>query len=65
LKSYSSKKIIRMLRKDGWYYVNSVGDHYHFKHPTKEGKVTVTHPQKDLPKKTVLSILAQAKISID
>ncbi|WP_151810857.1 type II toxin-antitoxin system HicA family toxin [Acinetobacter bereziniae] len=36
------------------------GSHHHFKHPTKEGLVTVPHPKKDLPKGTVKSILKQA-----
>lgn len=62
MKSYSSKEIIKILKKDGWYKVNSVGDHHHFKHPTKKGKVTVTHPLKDLPIKTVKSIFEQAEI---
>ena len=65
MKSYSSRQILKILKKDGWYEVNAVGDHYHFKHPTKNGKVTVTHPQKDLPIKTVKSIFEQAGIDID
>jgi predicted RNA binding protein YcfA (HicA-like mRNA interferase family) len=32
------------------------GSHPHFKHPTKPGKVTVPHPKKDLPLKTIKSI---------
>lgn len=62
MKSYSSREIIKLLEEDGWYYVNSVGDHWHFKHPTKPGKVTVTHPVKDIPMKTLKSILKQAGI---
>ena len=34
--------------------------HHHFKHPTKPGKVTVKHPQKDVPPKTLDSIMKQA-----
>ena len=60
LRSYLSKDIIMMLYKDGWYYVGATGDHYQFKHPTKKGRVTVTHPQKDIPAGTVRSIFAQA-----
>lgn len=33
-----------------------------FKHPTKKGRVTVTHPKKDLPLKTIKSIFLQAQI---
>jgi predicted RNA binding protein YcfA (HicA-like mRNA interferase family) len=36
--------------------------HYQFKHPIKKGKVTVPHPKKDLPIKTVTSIFKQADL---
>ncbi|WP_072917396.1 type II toxin-antitoxin system HicA family toxin [Desulforamulus aeronauticus] len=65
MKSYLSKEIIKILNKDEWYHVNTVGDHHHFKHPTKAGKVTVTHPKKDVPIKTALSIFNQAGIKIN
>jgi len=44
----SSKEIIKMLEKDGWILRKIVGSHHHFKHPSKKGKVTVPHPNKDL-----------------
>lgn len=65
MKSYSSRQLLRILTEDGWYLVATVGDHHQFKHPTKKGKVTVTHPVKDMPIKTVRSILKQAGITID
>lgn len=55
-----SKEIIKILQSDGWYLVNITGSHHQFKHSSKEGKVTVPHPKKDLPKKTQQSILKQA-----
>ena len=55
-----SKALIRMLEEDGWYFVEACGDHHHFKHPVKLGKVTVTHPKKDLPKGTLHQILKMA-----
>ena len=64
MKSYSSLEIIRILEDDGWYFVHSVSDHWQFKHPKKPGKVTVTHPVKDMPLKTVKSIFVQAKINL-
>ncbi|WP_294159210.1 type II toxin-antitoxin system HicA family toxin [uncultured Selenomonas sp.] len=64
MKSYSSRELIRILKADGWYEVNCVGDHHQFKHPTKKGRVTITHPKKDLPRKTVESIFQQAGIAI-
>jgi predicted RNA binding protein YcfA (HicA-like mRNA interferase family) len=62
LKSYSSREVIKKLQDDGWYLVGSVGDHHHFKHPTKKGKVTVTHPVKDIPIKTLKSIEKQSGV---
>ncbi len=60
MKSYSSREVIQMLLADGWYEVNCVGDHHQFKHPTKKGRVTVTHPRKDIPIKTLQSIARQS-----
>lgn len=59
-KSYNSREIIKMLEADGWYFIKAVGSHHHFKHPTKKGKVTVKHPQKDVPEPTYKSIIEQA-----
>lgn len=36
MKHYSSKEVIKILEKDGWYEVNCVGSHHQFKHPTKK-----------------------------
>ena len=60
MKSYSSREIIKMLQDDGWYEVSCVGDHHQFKHPTKKGRVTVTHPKKDIPAGTVRNIEKQS-----
>ncbi|MDR1397053.1 MAG: type II toxin-antitoxin system HicA family toxin [Desulfarculales bacterium] len=43
-----SREIIKMLKADGWYQVNSEGDHFQFRHPLKPGKVTFKHPIKDI-----------------
>lgn len=58
----NSAKIIKQIEDDGWYLVNVVGSHHQFKHPIKKGRVTVPHPKKDLPIKTVKTILKQAGI---
>lgn len=60
MKSYSSKEIIKMLIDDDWQEVRVEGSHHHFRHKTKLGTVTVPHPKKDLPIKTVKSIFKQA-----
>ncbi|MFR4968667.1 type II toxin-antitoxin system HicA family toxin [Lactobacillus kalixensis] len=55
-----SKKLIKMLRKDGWELVRITGDHHHYRYPYKKGIVTVPHPRKDIPKGTLSSIYRQA-----
>lgn len=56
MKSYSSREAIQLLKADGWFEVNVVGSHHQFKHPTKKGRVTVKHLDKDIPRKTLASI---------
>ena len=65
MKSYSSMEIIKMLKADGWYEVNVVGSHHQFKHPVKKGRVTVKHPDKDIPPKTLKSIEQQSGLTFD
>ena len=60
VRSYSSYEMIKIIEADGWLLKNILGDHYHFVHPTKPGKVTVPHPVKTLSKRLVSSILKQA-----
>lgn len=60
MKSYSSRQVIQMLEADGWYLVNVVGSHRQFRHPTKKGRTTVKHPDKDIPLKTLKSIERQS-----
>ena len=56
----NSRKLIKQLEREGWYLHNINGDHHHFKHPNRPGKVTVQHPRKDLPIEIVRSIYRQA-----
>ena len=60
MRSYSSREVIAALKADGWYEVNVVGSHHQFKHPTKPGRTTVKHPDKDSPRKTLDSIERQS-----
>ncbi len=60
MKRYSSRQVIQMLEADGWYLVNVVGSHHQFRHPTKKGRTTVKHPDKDIPLKTLKSIERQS-----
>jgi predicted RNA binding protein YcfA (HicA-like mRNA interferase family) len=63
MKSYSSREVLSILNDDGWYLQSIEGSHYHFKHPTKQGKVTVKHPCKDIPPKTLKTIGKQSELS--
>lgn len=62
MKSYSSREVLKILEADGWYEVNCVGDHHQYKHPSKKGRVTLTHPQKDVPIGTLGKISKQSGI---
>lgn len=55
-----SGELIKIVEADGWYQVSTKGSHHQYKHLTKKGRVTIPHPKKDLPIKTVQSILKQA-----
>ena len=60
MKTYTSKELIEIVKKAGWYLVRTKGSHHTFKHPIKKGSVTIPHPNNDLPIKTISSILKQA-----
>lgn len=49
-----------MLEQDGWVQVATRGSNRQFRHPTKRGRVTVPHLEKDIPAGTVASIYRQA-----
>ena len=57
-----SRKIIKMLEKGGWYKADQSGSHIQLRHPTKNGRVTVPHPKKDIPIGTLRSIERQSGI---
>jgi len=56
----NSCDVIAALRADGWQQVAQKGSHVQFKHPAKPGRVTVPHPERDIPKGTLRSIERQA-----
>jgi predicted RNA binding protein YcfA (HicA-like mRNA interferase family) len=57
-----SREIIKMLRQSGWYEIAKAGSHIQFRHPKREGRVTVPHPKKDIPIGTLKSIERQSGI---
>jgi len=59
-----SREIISALQKDGWFQVAQKGSHVQFKHPTKKGRVTVPHPERDIPVGTLKSIEKQSGLKL-
>ncbi|MGB9662025.1 MAG: type II toxin-antitoxin system HicA family toxin [Moorellaceae bacterium] len=62
MKAFSSREVLRILQKDGWIIKNQVGSHVQLVHPVKPGKVTVPHPRKNIPLRTLKSIFRQARL---
>jgi predicted RNA binding protein YcfA (HicA-like mRNA interferase family) len=60
MRSFSSNEILKILKEDGWMISEQTGSHSQLRHSTKKGKVTVPHPKKDLPVRTIQSIFKQA-----
>ena len=52
----NSRKLMQMLRRDGWMLDRVRGDHHTFKHPDKAELISITHPRKDIPVGLVRSI---------
>jgi predicted RNA binding protein YcfA (HicA-like mRNA interferase family) len=59
-----SREIIQALQRDGWVQVAQKGSHVQFKHPTKNGRVTVPHPERDIPVGTLKSIEKQSGLKL-
>lgn len=60
----NSKAVIAALKADGWAQVAQKGSHVQFKHPLKPGRVTVPHPNRDVPLGTLRSIEKQAGLKL-
>jgi predicted RNA binding protein YcfA (HicA-like mRNA interferase family) len=57
------REVIRLIKEDGWYHVETKGSHRQYKHPVKPGRVTIAgHPNDDLAPGTLNSILKQAQL---
>lgn len=58
------REIIRLIEKDGWYLVRTRGSHRQYKHPWKEGLVTIAGKlNDDMASGTFNSILKQSQIA--
>ena len=57
------REIMKLLKADGWYLVATKGSHQQYKHPIKQGRVTIAgHLGDDLSEGTLNSILKQARL---
>ena len=59
-----SRDVIRALKAAGFEKVAQKGSHLQFKNPLRKGRVTVPHPQADLPIGTLKSIERQSGIKL-
>ena len=58
---HKGREARRVVRRDGWFWVKTVGSHHQYRHSTKPGKVTIPgKPGDDLPDKIWHSIMKQA-----
>jgi predicted RNA binding protein YcfA (HicA-like mRNA interferase family) len=60
----NSRDVITALLRDGWRLVAQRGSHIQFKHTSKSGRVTVPHPERDIPKGTLRSIERQSGLKL-
>jgi len=56
----NSRKLMQMLKRDGWMLDRVRGDHHIFKHPKMPKVITLMHPRKDLSIGAVRSIYKTA-----
>ena len=57
------RDIVKMIGKDGWFWVRTKGSHHQYKHSTKRGLVTVPGaPGDDVAPGTLNNIPKQAAL---
>ena len=66
LPAVKPRKLLRALQSAGFYVDHVRGSHYYLKHPDKPGVLVVLpYHNKDLKRGTLISILAQAGLTVD
>ena len=63
LPNWTSKQLIKFLKKNGFILDHSTGSHYIFYHPFAKKRIVVPFHTSNLPKGTLRAILRQAGIS--
>ncbi len=64
VRTMHSRDVIKALEADGWFRVTQKGSHVQFKHHVKPGRVTVVHPDRDVPPGTLHSIEKQSGLKL-
>jgi predicted RNA binding protein YcfA (HicA-like mRNA interferase family) len=59
-----SREVIAALVADKWFEVARKGSHVQFKHAAKKGRVTVPHPERDIPIGTLKGIEKQSGLKL-
>ena len=62
-KLLSSRKIIKILESNGFYFVSKKGSHT--KYRNQKRTVIVPHPKKEIPVGTLRSIIRQSGLTMD
>ena len=61
----TSRKMIKVLEKSGFYLKRTAGSHRHYFHPQKKILVTVPYHLKDLGRGLTKKILKDADVSVE
>ena len=64
LPNLTPKKLEKILRKQGFLTLRQIGSHLHLYHPIQKIRVTIPMHNHDLKRKTLTSIIRQAKIKL-
>jgi predicted RNA binding protein YcfA (HicA-like mRNA interferase family) len=59
-RTYTCKELIKIIESDGWYVVHKKGSHKKYRHPIKNGYVTIAFHTGEVNPKSANSILKQA-----
>ncbi len=63
--SLKPRDVIKILKLHGFIELRQVGSHLHIYHPVRKLRATIPMHNKDLKKKTLLSIFRQANIRLE
>ena len=59
------RRVIRALERAGFVVHHTTGSHYILKHPDRPNRITVAYHSRDLKRKTLRSIIDQARLTVD